>query len=104
VDVHLHDLELAAVRAGQLLDDGRDLATWSAPGDPEVNQDRHGSLQHLGLELVVADLLDIRHGGFLLWVTVMSNDCASTMQRGALVRRAKRGWTRLMSWTTDRQS
>jgi hypothetical protein len=42
VDVHFDEANLALGGANQLLDNWRELLAWSAPGGPEVDQDRHG--------------------------------------------------------------
>jgi hypothetical protein len=46
---------------------GSDDPAGSAPGSPEVDEDRLVGLEHLGLEVVVGDLVEIAcHGGSLL--------------------------------------
>ena len=50
VDVDLHDLVGAFAHPGDLLDDRPDLLARAAPGRPEVDDDRHVTAQHLGLE------------------------------------------------------
>src|SRR5262249_10315875 len=63
VDVHLDDLELAVVLAGQLLDDRGDGATRGAPGCPEVDQDRSAGLEDLALEGLVGHRQNVSHAG-----------------------------------------
>ncbi len=55
VDVDLAYFDGALVFGGQLLDDGGDLAARSAPGGPEVDQDRFLGLQDLGIEVGFGD-------------------------------------------------
>src|SRR5712671_344831 len=53
VDVELHNLDLVAHGAGDFLERRRDHAARAAPLGPEVDNDRAGRLEHLGLEVRV---------------------------------------------------
>src|SRR5690349_21729332 len=59
VDVHLHDLDLVAQLAVDLLHDRGDHPARAAPGGPEVDQHRLVGLEDLALELCIADGLDV---------------------------------------------
>src|SRR5665213_4135354 len=50
VDIELHDLDLVAHGARDLLERRRDHAARPAPFGPEINHHRARRLQHLGLE------------------------------------------------------
>ena len=56
VDVHLHDLELAAVLLGDSVHDRRERTTRATPCGPEIDQNGGVRLQDLLLELCVAYL------------------------------------------------
>src|ERR1700677_3830069 len=56
VDVQLHDLDLVAHRAGNLVECGRDHAAGAAPFGPEIDHDRTGRLEHFGFEIGVRNL------------------------------------------------
>src|SRR5262245_30306951 len=56
VDVELDDLDLAAERAGDLLERRGDHAARPAPLGPEIDHDRLGRLEHLSLEIRVGNL------------------------------------------------
>ena len=64
VDVELDDLDLVAHRAGDLLERRRDHAARAAPLGPEVDHDRAGRLEHLGLESRVGNLAN-GHGNLV---------------------------------------
>src|SRR5882672_6458604 len=49
VDIELEDLDLAAERAGDLLERRRDHFAGPAPLGPEIDHDRLGRLEHLSL-------------------------------------------------------
>src|SRR5438105_9496695 len=61
VDVHLHDLDLIAQLAVELLHDRGDHPARPAPRRPEVHEHRLVGLQNGGLELAVGDFLDVCH-------------------------------------------
>src|SRR5437667_3334171 len=56
VDVELHDLDLVAHRAGNLVKRGPDHAAGAAPFGPEIDHDRAGRLEHFGVEIGVRNL------------------------------------------------
>src|ERR1700681_1889809 len=56
VDVELHDLDLVAHRAGNLVKRGRDHAAGAAPFGPEIDHYRAGRLEHFGFEIGVRTL------------------------------------------------
>src|SRR5882757_5232925 len=56
VDVQLHDLDLVAHHAGNLVERGRDHAAGAAPLGPEIDHDRTGRVEHFGLEIGVRNL------------------------------------------------
>src|SRR5215217_2943659 len=78
VHVQLHDLEVLAL-SGQLLEMGSDDPTRSAPCRPEVNEHRLVGLEHLGLEVLIGDLVDSAcHGCSLsVWRRVVSTEVES---------------------------
>src|SRR5215211_367878 len=61
VYVELYDLDLAVHRAGDLLERRRNHPARAAPFGPEVDHDRFGGLQDLGLEGGVRNLVNA-HG------------------------------------------
>src|SRR5262249_36480355 len=61
VDVHLHDLDLVAELAVDLLHDRGDHAARTAPRRPEVDEHRLVGLEDRGLELVVGYFLNVSH-------------------------------------------
>src|SRR3954463_11803064 len=56
VDVELHDLDLVAHRAGDLVECGCDHAAGAAPFRPEIDDDRAVCLEHFGFEIGVRNL------------------------------------------------
>ena len=64
VDVQLHDLDLVAHGARDLFESRRDHAAGAAPLGPEVDHDRAGRLEHLGLEIRVGNLAN-GHGNLV---------------------------------------
>src|SRR5262249_60812216 len=56
VDVELHDLDLLAHRAGDLVKRRRNHATGAAPFGPEVDDDGTVRLEHFSFEIGVRDL------------------------------------------------
>src|SRR5437016_11518186 len=58
VDVELDDLDLAAERAGDLLQGRRDHLARAAPFGPEIDHHRARGLEHLGLEICVRNLVN----------------------------------------------
>src|SRR6201982_322926 len=56
VDIELHDLDLLAHRAGDLVERGSDHAAGAAPFGPEVDHDRALCLEHFGFEIGVRNL------------------------------------------------
>src|SRR6476620_5862993 len=65
VDVQLHDLDLVAHRAGNLVEGGGDHAAGAAPFGPEVDDHRPGRLEHFGFEIGVRNLAN-GHGNYLV--------------------------------------
>ena len=62
VDVELPDLQLALVLLGQLIDGRRQGLAGTAPGGPEVDQDRYLGAEHLGLEVVIGERRNVVRG------------------------------------------
>src|SRR5438067_7422186 len=58
VHVELDDLDLAAKRAGDLLERRCDHLAWAAPFGPEIDHHRACGLEHLGLEICVRNLVN----------------------------------------------
>src|SRR5246127_2728415 len=56
VDVELHDLDLLAHRAGDLIERGSDHAAGAAPFGPEVDHDGPLCVEHFGFEIGVRNL------------------------------------------------
>src|SRR5436190_20492805 len=56
VDVELHDLDLVAHRAGNLVERGGDHAAGAAPFSPEIDDHWPGRLEHFGFEIGVRNL------------------------------------------------
>src|SRR3977135_2547529 len=56
VDVQLHDLDLVAHHAGNLVERRRDHAAGAAPFGPEIDHDRAGRVEHFGVEIGVRNL------------------------------------------------
>src|SRR5882757_6568484 len=56
VDVELHDLDLVAHRAGNLVERGGDHAAGAAPFGPEIDDHRPGRVEHFGFEIGVRNL------------------------------------------------
>jgi hypothetical protein len=64
VDVELDDPKLVGLLVGDLLEARRDHTARTAPGRPEVDENGLVVLEHLGLEVVVGHVGDVRgHGG-----------------------------------------
>jgi hypothetical protein len=57
VNVYLNDFDLVSVLNGQLLEDWTNLAAWTTPLGPEIDQDWLAALQHVCAEA---------SGGYLL--------------------------------------
>src|ERR1700730_2413832 len=56
IDVQLHDLDLVAHGAGNLVERRRDHAARAAPFGPEIDHDRADRLEHFGVEIGVRNL------------------------------------------------
>src|SRR5436190_3177622 len=67
VDVQLHDLDLVAHRAGNLVEGGCDHAAGAAPFGPEIDDHRPGRVEHFGFEIGVGNLAN-GHGNYLVWL------------------------------------
>src|SRR6266446_2370695 len=61
VNVQLGDLDILALLVRDLLEDGSDHPTRTAPGRPEIDEHRSLGLDDLGLEVLVADYLWLGH-------------------------------------------
>jgi hypothetical protein len=59
LDVDLHDLGAAVVFVGELVQEGADHLAGTAPGRPEVDEDRDVGLQHVGIEIGVGGMDDL---------------------------------------------
>src|SRR5258707_10006736 len=55
IDVHFHDFELPIVFRGDLLDDGSDHLTWTAPDRPKIHENGGLRVQYFSLKITVID-------------------------------------------------
>src|ERR1700676_1369752 len=79
IDVQLHDLDLVAHGAGNLVKRGRDHAAGAAPFGPEIDHDRADRLEHFGVEIGVRNLANGHWDTSFGWEDAAERIAASIM-------------------------
>src|ERR1700760_3366772 len=85
VDVELHDLDLLAHRAGDLVERGSDHAAGTAPFGPEVDHDGALCIEHFGFEIGVRNLANGHGSTSFCWrgaLRIAPESWQETYERG----------------------